>query len=46
VNIVRLAGKEQRRPVVGYGLGRGLEAHLKRDPNTDALFKNGAGTAK
>jgi hypothetical protein len=46
VNIVRLAGEEQRGSVVGYGLRRGLEAHLERDLNRDALFKNGAGTAK
>jgi len=46
VNIVRLTGEEARGPVVGQGLGRGLEAHLERDLNRDALFKNGAGTAK
>jgi len=46
VNIVRLAGEGRKGPVVGEGLGCGLEAHLERDLNTDSLHKNGAGTAK
>jgi hypothetical protein len=46
VSIERLAGEEHEGRVDGEGLGGGLEAHLERDLNTDALHKNRAGTAK
>ena len=46
MSIERLAGEEHEERIVGEGLGGGLEAHLERDLNTDALHKNEAGTAK
>ena len=46
MSIERLAGEEHEGRVVGEGLGCGLEAHLERDLNTDAIHKNEAGTAK
>ena len=46
MSIVRLADEKHEGRVVGEGLGGGLEAHLGRNLNTDALHKNEAGTAK